>query len=230
MTSYIREIVSGHKSRFVDPSSSTNLDLSYITDQLIIMGYPASGMEGLYRNKRSDAKKFLDERHGKNYWVFNFCPVRENGYGKEVFEGRVSRWPFPDHHAPPLAVLPLAAREISNWLRGSPDRVAVLHCKAGKGRSGTLACAYLLTHPSPTSPQLAKSHTSAAWAALQQVSDSKVPDAHDSRPKSPLARAEEDDQHHHHHPKPTTTLESILDLHTAQRMKQPKPSDRKSVV
>ena len=61
------------------------------------MGYPASGMEGLYRNKREDAKRFLDTRHGKNYWVFNFCPVAENSYPPSVFEGRVSRYPFPDH-------------------------------------------------------------------------------------------------------------------------------------
>lgn len=72
-------------------------DLAYITDRVIVMGYPASGVEGLYRNKREDAKKFLDTRHGKDYWVFNFCPVAENSYPSSVFEGRVSRYPFPDH-------------------------------------------------------------------------------------------------------------------------------------
>ena len=72
-------------------------DLVYITDRVIVMGYPASGVEGLYRNKREDAKKFLDTRHGKNYWVFNFCPVVENSYPSSVFEDRVSRYPFPDH-------------------------------------------------------------------------------------------------------------------------------------
>lgn len=97
MADYIRELVSGNKARFKDSSLNTNLDLSYITDQLIIMGFPASGIEGLYRNKRQDAQKFLKDRHGNNFWVFNFCPVKENSYEKEVFDGRVSRWPFPDH-------------------------------------------------------------------------------------------------------------------------------------
>lgn len=31
--------------------------------------------------------------------------------------------------APPLAILPLAVREMRAWLSGSPDRVIVLHCK-----------------------------------------------------------------------------------------------------
>ncbi|KAF6747202.1 ptenb protein [Ephemerocybe angulata] len=152
MTSYIRRLVSGPKARFKDPELNLELDLVYITPQIIIMGYPADGFESLYRNKRADAKRFLDTRHGKNYWVFNLCPLRENGYEKSVFEGRVTRFPFPDHHAPPLAILPLVTREMHAWLDGSPDRVAVIHCKAGKGRSGTIACSYLLTLAASDSP------------------------------------------------------------------------------
>ncbi|KAH9896956.1 phosphatases II [Cubamyces lactineus] len=158
MSDFIRRLVSGNKARYKDEALDLELDLAYITDKVIVMGYPATGIEGLYRNRREDAKKFLDHHHGKNYWVFNFCPVRENSYPDSVFEGRVSRYPFPDHHAPPLAILPLVAREIRLWLDGSPDRVAVLHCKAGKGRSGTMACAYLLSlDVAPGAPSLDRS-------------------------------------------------------------------------
>lgn len=122
MTDFIRRLVSGNKARFKDEKLDLELgeprnifktllnlqrgwnliririqDLVYITDRVIVMGYPASGVEGLYRNKREDAKRFLDTRHGNNYWVFNFCPVAENSYPSSVFEGRVSRYPFPDH-------------------------------------------------------------------------------------------------------------------------------------
>ncbi|KAF9019766.1 phosphatases II [Hymenopellis radicata] len=146
MTSYIRRLVSGPKARFTDAELDVELDLVYVNPRLIIMGYPASGIEGLYRNNRADVKRFLTERHGKAFWVWNFCPLSESGGGYEesVFDGRVSRWPWPDHHAPPVAYLPLIASEIRTWLAGSEDRVAVVHCKAGKGRSGTMACAYLL--------------------------------------------------------------------------------------
>ncbi|EJD54825.1 phosphatases II [Auricularia subglabra TFB-10046 SS5] len=165
MASYVRRIVSGYKARFKDDSSGVDLDLIYLTDQIIIMGFPAEGIEGYYRNRREDVRKFLDSRHGGNYWVFNLCPLTENSYPAAVFNGRVSRHPFPDHHAPPLATLALAAREIGEWLRGSEDRVAVLHCKAGKGRSGTIACAYLLSQESSLSaPKLERSYTSKEWA------------------------------------------------------------------
>ncbi|CAE6405997.1 unnamed protein product [Rhizoctonia solani] len=150
-TNFARRVVSGQKARFQE--GEIDLDLAYITDHVIIMGFPADGLEALYRNRREDAKRFLDERHRDNYWIFNFCPLKENSYSKEYFHGRVSRYPFPDHHAPPLAILPLAAREMREWLA------------AGKGRSGTLACAYLLTlEQTPTPPRLQRSYAAKEWA------------------------------------------------------------------
>ncbi|KAF5351028.1 hypothetical protein D9756_008419 [Leucocoprinus leucothites] len=165
MTDYIRRLVSGKKARFKDDELSLELDLVYVTDRVIIMGYPATGLEGYYRNRREDVKKFLDHRHGENYWIYNFCPLGENSYDPSEFEGRVSRYPFPDHHAPPLAIMPLVAREVRAWLDGSQERVAVLHCKAGKGRSGTMTCTYLLSlDEKPTPPKLKRSHTAKEWA------------------------------------------------------------------
>ncbi|PIL27597.1 hypothetical protein GSI_10748 [Ganoderma sinense ZZ0214-1] len=157
MLDHIRRLVSGNKARHKDNELDLELDLAYITDNVIVMGYPATGVEGLYRNRREDAKKFLEHHHGTNYWVFNFCPVRENAYPASVFDGRRTLTDASPcaSSAPPLAILPLAAREIRLWLDGSPERVAVLHCKAGKGRSGTMACAYLLTLDiAPSAPSL----------------------------------------------------------------------------
>ena len=44
----IRKLVSGNRRRFTE--EDVNLDLSYITPQIIAMSYPSSGIEGLYRN------------------------------------------------------------------------------------------------------------------------------------------------------------------------------------
>lgn len=118
MSNFVRRIVSGDKARFKDHELDIELgqavqrisvqpvyhilrchfvDLVYVTDHVIIMGFPAAGVESFYRNRREDAKKFLEHRHGKNFWVYNFCPLRENSYPASLFDGRVSRYPFPDH-------------------------------------------------------------------------------------------------------------------------------------
>ncbi|WWC59678.1 uncharacterized protein I303_102240 [Kwoniella dejecticola CBS 10117] len=157
---YVRKIVSGKKARFIDPENAVNLDLVYVTDRIIIMGYPAVGVAGLYRNRRRDVLKFINSRHGEKWWIWNLCPLYENAYSPESMHGRVSRYPFPDHHPPPLPLLPLAVREMTAWLEGDAERVAIIHCKAGKGRSGTLLCSYLLSLPElPPPPQLDRSYT-----------------------------------------------------------------------
>ncbi|KAJ7637102.1 hypothetical protein FB45DRAFT_989334 [Roridomyces roridus] len=202
MTDYIRRLVSGNKARFKDTNLNLELDLVYLTDRIIIMGYPAEGLESFYRNDR-DA----------NFWVFNFCPMRENSYSASFFDGRVSRYPFPDHHAPPLAIMPLAAREMAEWLDGSPDRVIVLHCKAGKGRSGTLACTYLLS--CDEAPKLQRSPSASEWAEIRTNEVIKAIEHEDAT--VPLETVVES-------PKPTSKtfpdlLKDVLDLHTARRMK-----------
>ncbi len=48
----IREIVSGPKKRY--KQDGLNLDLTYITKRIVVMSYPASGFESLYRNPIAD--------------------------------------------------------------------------------------------------------------------------------------------------------------------------------
>ncbi|KAI8986888.1 phosphatases II [Trametes punicea] len=254
MSSLVRRLVSGSKARYKDEELDLELDLAYITDQIIVMGYPATGIEGLYRNRREDAKKFLDYHHGKNYWVFNFCPIKENYYPESVFEGRVSRYPFPDHHAPPLAILPLVAREIRLWLDGSPDRVAVLHCKAGKGRSGTMACAYLLSvdigpsRPSVnhgvTEKERAKSRAEQVMNSMpeDEAADVANPNGQTLEGDDPIKReiTSEDNEaagqrsgmKSEAESKPARkdtgdSLNQVLELHTTRRMKRPSSPSKK---
>ncbi|KAJ7695502.1 hypothetical protein B0H17DRAFT_1131536 [Mycena rosella] len=230
MTDYIRRLVSGNKARFKDDALNLELDLVYVTDRVIIMGFPAEGLESFYRNNRADAKRFLEHRHGKNFWVFNFCPIRENSYSASFFDGRVSRYPFPDHHAPPLAILPLAAREMAEWLDGAPERVIVLHCKAGKGRSGTLACTYLLSLEQPTlggSQEGARARADEVLQAVEHEADADAlpqPATLETLPEFPAAQAPAADA-----PKPPSlanALKGVLDLHTAQRMKPPGANEK----
>ncbi|EMD31886.1 hypothetical protein CERSUDRAFT_119176 [Gelatoporia subvermispora B] len=252
MADFVRRLVSGNKARFKDEDLHLELDLAYITDRVIVMGFPAAGIEGLYRNRREDAKKFLEHRHGKNYWIFNFCPVKENTYPADIFDGRVSRYPFPDHHAPPLAILALVAREIRAWLDGAPERVAVLHCKAGKGRSGTMACAYLLTEDELTTPPAPEHHETSkelATTRAEQVMNAMPPDeaageasSDDTGPGGDPIRAElgpggitdskvANTANVLGEQSPATvpsSLSKVLDLHTSKRMKRPSSPSKKA--
>lgn len=82
----LRRLISGPKARFVQ--DGVDLDLVYVTDRLILMAYPASGLATLWRNDRKVVRRFLDERHGEKWRVFNFCPRDENEYEGGEFYGR----------------------------------------------------------------------------------------------------------------------------------------------
>lgn len=82
----LRRLISGPKARFVQ--DGVDLDLVYVTDRLILMAYPASGLATLWRNDRKVVRRFLDERHGGKWRVFNFCPRDENEYEGGEFYGR----------------------------------------------------------------------------------------------------------------------------------------------
>ncbi|KAF8553363.1 hypothetical protein OG21DRAFT_1604164 [Imleria badia] len=234
MALYLKRLVSGKKARYKDDQLNLELDLAYVTQQIIVMGFPAVGVESIYRNHRADVQRFLSARHGSDFWVFNFCPLTENAYDESVFEGRVSRYPFPDHHVPPFMYLPLVTREIHAWLSGSDARVAVLHCKAGKGRSGTLACAYLLSrYASPSALMSGALHDSFSdWSligdkeGLQTPSSNKstvLPATVDRLPfGADLSRVSSEPV--------ANTLEKVLDLHTFRRMKPSlRPSRRPDI-
>jgi len=138
----VRRKVSLNKRRFT--SEGFDLDLTYITGNVIAMGFPAVGMEGLYRNPRSDVKRFLEHKHTKHYKVYNLCIEKSRAYDPDVFDTRVSRYPFQDHQAPPLDMMGQFCTDVHDWLNEHEGNVVAVHCKAGKGRAGMMICCYLI--------------------------------------------------------------------------------------
>ena len=106
------------------------------------MGFPSSGVNGMYRNPANEVKKFLNSKHAEHYWVTNLCS--ERAYPPSLFDERVSRYPFDDHQPPRLSQMSEFCAEATAWLGADPRNVLAVHCKAGKGRTGVMLCAYLL--------------------------------------------------------------------------------------
>ncbi|KAK3248725.1 hypothetical protein CYMTET_41823 [Cymbomonas tetramitiformis] len=140
MSSIIRSLVSKKKRRF--QQEGFDLDLTYVTERIIAMGYPSEGREGYYRNPMSEVVRFLNKRHPGKYRVYNLCSERE--YKTHFFEDRVARYPFPDHQAPTVECMVQFCEDADNWLNDDPGNVFIAHCKAGKGRTGVMICCYLL--------------------------------------------------------------------------------------
>ena len=138
-TGYIKSLVSKAKTRFV--YDGFDLDLTYITPRIIAMGFPSTSLEGIYRNKMEDVKRFFNKRHKDNYKVYNLCG--EKTYPKDTFYQQ-SYYPFVDHEAPPLNLLLPFCQDATAFLEENEKHVVAIHCKAGKGRTGTFICALMI--------------------------------------------------------------------------------------
>ncbi|CAI7672433.1 unnamed protein product [Penicillium pancosmium] len=152
-TSILRQIVAGPRQQHPE----AGLDLCYVTDNVIATSGPSGNYpQRAYRNPLDALVNFLDSKHGVNWCIWEFR-AEGTGYPDSEVYGRIHHFPWPDHHPPPFALIPNIMGSMRNWLNnlddtdkkggeeGSSKRVAVVHCKAGKGRSGTVATAYLIS-------------------------------------------------------------------------------------
>ena len=135
----VKALVSKKKNRFC--FDGFDLDLTYITSRIIAMGMPSSNIEGLYRNPMEEVQKFLNTRHPMHYKVYNLC--EERSYPKNSFY-KQEIYPFEDHEAPPLNLMRSFCEDAKSFLDEDEQNIIAVHCKAGKGRTGTLISCLLL--------------------------------------------------------------------------------------
>mmetsp|Transcript_6532 Transcript_6532/g.14121 ORF Transcript_6532/g.14121 Transcript_6532/m.14121 type:complete len:330 (-) Transcript_6532:371-1360(-) len=140
MYNIIRGKVSKQKRRF--HGDEFDLDLSYITDQVVAMGFPSENVEGIYRNRMSTVQAFFNKRHpAPHHLIINLC--EERGYEESKF-GNCCHFPFYDHNPCPFPMIIDSCNKISNFLNENPRNVVGVHCKAGKGRTGLIISSWLI--------------------------------------------------------------------------------------
>ena len=138
-TGYLKSLVSKAKTRFC--YDGFDLDLTYITKRIIAMGLPSTSIEGIYRNNMEDVKRFFNTRHTNHYKVFNLC--EEKTYPKGTFYQQ-GYYPFVDHEAPPLILIIPFCEDAKEFLGEDEKNIVAIHCKAGKGRTGTFVCCLMI--------------------------------------------------------------------------------------
>ena len=137
-----KRLVSKKKRRLQTPDY--DLDMAYITERVIGMGFPATGCETFYRNSLVDLKAYLDRYHGE-YKIYNLCIEKERIYPKNIWiDKKVGLFPFNDHAPCPIKLILDFCIDICLYLTVNPKGVAAIHCKAGKGRTGVMIVCYLI--------------------------------------------------------------------------------------
>lgn len=137
------------------------LNLSYIYPNMALMCMPSE--KDIY--KRNDIRiisDFIHEKCRDHFYIFN---VHENNYDTNFFDNKVIFKPFPDHCSPSLTYFDESSALISNILKNDPKCTIFIHCKAGRGRSGTVVCAY----------QIFSKHVSHVQEAIDTVNEKRSP-------------------------------------------------------
>uniref|UniRef100_H0XWX4 Phosphatidylinositol-3,4,5-trisphosphate 3-phosphatase n=1 Tax=Otolemur garnettii TaxID=30611 RepID=H0XWX4_OTOGA len=135
-----RRMVSENKRRYT--RGGFDLDLTYVTERIIAMSFPSSGRQSFYRNPMTEVVRFLDTKHPNHYRVYNLCS--EKGYDPKHFHYRVCRLMIDDHNVPTLCEMLVFSKEVDEWMTQDEENVIVVHCKGGKGRTGTMVCVSLI--------------------------------------------------------------------------------------
>uniref|UniRef100_A0A7S2SHL3 Phosphatidylinositol-3,4,5-trisphosphate 3-phosphatase n=1 Tax=Mucochytrium quahogii TaxID=96639 RepID=A0A7S2SHL3_9STRA len=122
---------------FGDSMEYPEVDLTYITKRIAIMGFP--------ENPKRDitvpaVALFLNKRHDSEYMIWN---ISEKQYDYSPFKGQVMDFKFPGYPAPPIGTIFKMCMSMDSWLNSDPKNVVIVHCMTGKGRSAVVVACLL---------------------------------------------------------------------------------------
>uniref|UniRef100_A0A665TVR6 Phosphatidylinositol 3,4,5-trisphosphate 3-phosphatase TPTE2-like n=1 Tax=Echeneis naucrates TaxID=173247 RepID=A0A665TVR6_ECHNA len=133
-----RRMVSENKRRY--QKDGFDLDLTYVTGRCSMQRKTPHTLKRSL--KMPPLKKFLDAKHDGHYKVYNLCS--EKGYDPQYFHYRVERVFIDDHNVPSLEDMLKYTASVRDWMSADPKNIIAIHCKGGKGRTGTMVCTWLI--------------------------------------------------------------------------------------
>nr|XP_020760051.1 tensin-3-like isoform X1 [Odocoileus virginianus texanus] len=116
------------------------LDLTYITERIIAVSFPAGCSEESYLHNLQEVTRMLRSKHGDNYLVLN---LSEKRYDLTKLNPKILDVGWPELHAPPLDKVCTICKAQEAWLNSDPQHVVVIHCRGGKGRIGVVISSYM---------------------------------------------------------------------------------------
>lgn len=132
----------------IEPFSLYNqLDLTSITSRILVCSEPVNSQSipySFYKNTINDLIRYLNDKHPSRWMIFNLQQEKSKYDDCQVF-GNIKHFPFPDHQPPSFSTLLTIIGAIDDYLKLNAQNVVVVHCKAGKGRSGTAVVGYLMS-------------------------------------------------------------------------------------
>ncbi|GAB1607276.1 phosphatidylinositol 3,4,5-trisphosphate 3-phosphatase TPTE2-like isoform X1 [Argonauta hians] len=140
LTNASRKIVSQNKRRY--QRDGFDLDLCYITERVIAMSFPSSGFMAFYRNPIREVVRFFETKHKDHYRIYNLCSERD--YDESLFNNRVERIAIDDHNVPTVKKMVDFCSGVRDWMAEDKRNIIAVHCKGGKGRTGTIICVWLI--------------------------------------------------------------------------------------
>ncbi len=112
------------RSRYLE--DGFDLDLTYITEKVIVMGNP-------YNNDSLNSlRTFLSAKHAGHHRIYNLAS--EDEFNVEVDLENVESFPFPSNNPCSINVLIKFCSTIDVYLNLKPENVVILHCRTGTNR------------------------------------------------------------------------------------------------
>ena len=149
-----------------------NLDLTYVTNNVIAMPLPGQDLEAKQYNNIDEVARFFQKlyetRTGPSFLIFNVCAERT--YPTRLFSNQVMHFPVDKNSPPLLEKLCKFVEFVNEWMDTSSSNVIAVHDVSGLTRTGTFIVCWLLYSGFATKSQTKSAVEDAIeWYSLKRV-------------------------------------------------------------